>query len=91
MTFIVTRVQVGDYEAWKQMFDSDPPGARRAARSHRVLRSVEDPGEVHIQVEFDSAEEARAARERLVASGVLERFPDHTGPTLVEEAETVTY
>jgi hypothetical protein len=45
--------------------------------------------EVFVQVHFDSAEAAFAARERLVRSGVLDRFTNRSGPTVVEEAETV--
>jgi hypothetical protein len=90
MAFMMTRVNVGDYDAWKSRFDEDPPGARAAALGYRIFRSIENPAEVFIQVEFDSAEAASAARERLVGSGVLEQFPDRTGPTLVEQAEAVT-
>jgi len=89
MTVMLTRVVVGDYEAWKPMFDQDAPNARRAAIGHRLFRSADNPGEVFVQVEFDSLEEAKAARERLLASGVLDRFPDHTGPTIAEETEKV--
>ena len=89
MAVVLTRINVGDYEAWKPMFDQDSPGARRSALGHRLFRNTEDPNEVFIQVEFDSAEEAIAARERLLSSGVLDRFSDRTGPTLVEEAEAV--
>jgi hypothetical protein len=71
------------------MFDADTPGARRASRGHRIFRSIDDPGEVYILVEFASAEEARAARETLLGSGVLDRFQDKSGPTIVELAETV--
>ena len=42
-------------------------------------------------MEFASAEEAKTGGEKLLASGVLDRWPDHTGPTVVEEAETVAY
>jgi len=49
---------------------------------------VEDPNEVFIQIEFASSDEARMARERLIASKVLDRFRDKTGPTVVEEANT---
>ena len=42
-------------------------------------------------MEFESPEEANAARERLLASGVLERVDLQAGPTLIEEAEAVTY
>ena len=87
MALILTRINVGDYEAWKPMFDQDSPGARRAATGYRLFRNSEDPNEVFIQVEFDSTNEALAARERLLSSGVLDRFSDKTGPTVVEEAE----
>ena len=87
MAVIFTRINVGDYDTWKPMFDRDSPGARRAATGHRLFRSSTDPNEVFIQVEFDSTEEAIAARERLLSSGVLDRFSDRTGPTVVEEAE----
>lgn len=89
MTVILTRINVGDYDAWKPMFDQDRPGARRLAAGYRLFRNSDDPNEVFIQVEFDSAEEAIAARARLLSAGVLDRFPDKTGPTVVEEVEAV--
>jgi hypothetical protein len=91
MATILTRIQVGDYEAWKPMFDRDAPGARATATRHRVFRGTDDRDEVFIQVEFDSVEEALAARERLLASGVLDRFADKTGPTVVELTEDVSH
>jgi predicted nucleotidyltransferase len=91
MAFMLTRIQVDDYDAWKPIFDSDPPGARKAAKGHRLLRSLEEPNDVFVQVEFGSPEDARAARERLLASGVLERVTVKAGPTVAEEAETVAY
>ena len=36
-----------------------------------------------------TAEDALAAREGLLSSGVLDRFSDRAGPTVVEEAEAV--
>jgi hypothetical protein len=89
--YVLTRIKVDDYDAWKSMFDSDPPGARKEAKRHRILRNADDPKEVLIEVEFASPEQANAARERLLASGVLERVSLQAGPTLVEEAEAVTY
>jgi hypothetical protein len=89
MTVMLTRINVGDYDAWKPMFDEDLPGARRSAVGYRIFRNSVDPNEVFIQVEFASTEEAIAARERLLSSGVLDRFPDRAGPTVVEEAEAV--
>jgi heme-degrading monooxygenase HmoA len=91
MAFILTRINVGDYDTWKPMFDEDTPGARRSAKGYRLLRSVDDPGEVFVLVEFASLDEAKAGRERLLASGVLDRFADKTEPKVVEEADAVTY
>jgi hypothetical protein len=91
MAFMLTRIHVEDYNAWKPRFDSDPAGARSQAKGHRILRSADDPNELFIQVEFASPEEAAAARERLVASGVLERVSVTAGPAVAEEAETVAY
>lgn len=90
MAFILTRIDVGDYEAWKPMFDLDAPGARESAVGYRLLRSVDRPGEVFVQVEFASVDDARVGRERLLASGVLDRFADRSDPTVVEQVETFT-
>ena len=89
--YMLTRVHVDDYDAWKPIFDSDPPGARSQAKGHRILRSADDPNDLFIQVEFASAEDANAGRERLLASGVLDRVDLQAGPTLTEVAEVVTY
>jgi heme-degrading monooxygenase HmoA len=91
MAIILTRINVGDYERWKPMFDQDTPGARGGAKGHRLLRNADEPNEVFIMVEFSSADEAKAGREKLVASGVLDRFEDRTDPKVLEEAEQVTY
>jgi hypothetical protein len=91
MAFIVTRINVGDYDTWKPMFDKDDPGARQAAKGHTVLRGVDDPNEVFVVVEFASPEDAKAGREKILASGVLDRFPDKDLPKVVEEAEVVAY
>ncbi len=90
MAFIMTRIDVGDYDAWKQAFDQDLPRAREQATSYRVFRGLENRGEVFIQLEFPSSAEAEQARARLLASGVLERFADRNGPTVVEQTELIT-
>jgi len=90
MTYMLTRIDVGDYDAWKPMFDQDAPRARESASGWRIFRGVENPNEVFIQSEFSSPEDAATARERLLASGVLDRFDDKSGPTLVEEAEVAS-
>ena len=87
MAFILTRLNVGDYDSWKPLFDRDAPGARQSALGYRLLRNVDDPGEVFVQIEFASTADARVARERLLSSGVLDRFADRSGPTVLEQAE----
>ena len=69
------------------MFDNDGPRAREKARIQRVLRSVDDPNEVFIYLEFASVANAEEARERLVSSGVLDRFDDKHGPNVLIDAE----
>jgi hypothetical protein len=85
--FIITRIQVGDYDAWRPMFDQDRPKAREKAVVQRVFRKVDDPNHVFVFLEFESAEDAQESRQRLVASGVLDRFEDKHGPNVVEEAD----
>ena len=84
--FIITRIQVGDYDAWRPMFEQDRPRAREKATVQRVFRGVDDPNHVFIVLEFASVEDAQEAKERLVRSGVLDRFEDKHGPNVVEEA-----
>ena len=84
--FVITRIQTGDYNAWRPMFDQDRPRARERATAQRVLRNVDDPNEVFIYLEFDSLDDASEARRRLVESGVLDRFDDKHGPNVLEES-----
>jgi hypothetical protein len=88
---MLTRIKISDFEEWKAMFDSDAPRAREHATGWRVMRGVEDPNEVVVQVEFPSAELALDARRRLIDSGVLERVLEVVSPPiLVAEADAVT-
>jgi len=84
--FIFTRINVGDYGAWRPMFDKDLPRAREKATEVRVFRAEDDPDHVFIFLSFGSVEDASEARDRLVSSGVLERFEDRSGPNVVLEA-----
>jgi hypothetical protein len=91
MPFILTRINVGDYDTWKPMFDDDSPGARKSAKGYQLFRGLDNPSEVYVLVEFASTDEARAGRERLLTSGVLDRFADKDEPRLVEMAEAKGY
>jgi hypothetical protein len=84
--FIITRIQTGDYETWRPMFDQDRPLARAKATRQRIFRKVDDPNHVFVFLEFDSVADAEEARGRLEQSGVLDRFADKDGPNVLEEA-----
>lgn len=84
--FVITRIQVGDYDNWRPMFDQDRPRAREKAKVQRIFRNVDDPNHVFILLEFASLDDANEARSRLVESGVLDRFQDKHGPNVVQEA-----
>ena len=85
--FIITRIQTTDYERWRPMFDQDQPRAREKAVVQRVLRSTDDPNEVFVYLEYSSLEDANEARDRLVSSGVVDRFTDKHGPNVLTEAD----
>ena len=52
---------VPDYEGWKRAFDGDPVGREKAGvRRYQVLRAVDDPRYVMIDLEFDTKEQAEA-------------------------------
>jgi hypothetical protein len=89
MTFMLTRIDVRDYDAWKPMFEQDKPRARELSKGWRIFRNVENPNEVFLQIEFETTADAMTSRERLLSSGVLDRFDDKSGPTIVEESEVV--
>ncbi len=91
MAFILAIFQTEDYDAWKQMFDSDPAGRKQAAKGHRVFRGVDDPNEVFVGVEFASADEAKAFRERLLASGALDNVTREKEPTVAELVDEARY
>jgi len=88
---MVHQLKIDDFDTWKPFFDADPVGRKEAAKGHVMLRSVDNPNEVFTRVEFDSVEEAKAFRDRLVASGALDRATVLTPPTVVELVENITY
>ena len=91
MASLVAVFGTGNYEEWKQMFDSDPAGRRESAQGHRIMRSADDPNEVFVRVDFDSVDSAKAFRERLMGSGALDKVTVVKEPTVVEVADEATY
>src|SRR6476660_9560558 len=90
----VLNFEIDDYDSWKAMFDEDPAGRRQSgATGHVVSRGVDNPNEVFIRVEFPSVDQAKAFRERLVASGAFERggMRIKSGPTVAETADEHAY
>ena len=94
MAIVVLHFEVDDYDTWKPMFDEDPAGRRDSgATGHVVSRAVENPNEVFIRVKFPSVEQAKTFRERLIASGAMERggMRLKSGPTVAEVDDATTY
>jgi hypothetical protein len=57
---------VPDFDGWKKAFDGDPVGRRQSGvRRHRVLRPLDDPRYVMIDLEFETGREAEAMLEAL--------------------------
>ena len=91
MAFMVHHLEIDDFDSWKQLFDPDPVGRKQAATGHVMLQGVDNPNEVFTRVEFDSVEDAKSFRDRLLASGALDRTTVLTPPTVVELVENITY
>jgi hypothetical protein len=50
---------IRDFDTWKAAFDRDPAGRERSGvRRYRVLRPINDPTYVMIDLDFDSASQA---------------------------------
>lgn len=83
--------ELDNFDEWKQLFDSDPAGRKAVAKGHTISRSVDNPNEVFLSVEYKSADDAKAALGRLQEAGVFERFRPILGPSITEVAEETTY
>jgi hypothetical protein len=90
MAFLVG-VFEGDFDAWKQGFDSDPLGRKAAAKGHTLMRGVENPNEIFLRVEFDSADDARSFGEKVRSSTVLSNVTVKIPPTVTELVERTEY
>ncbi len=52
---------VMNFDAWKAAFDNDPVGRRQSGvRCYRILRPVESPEVVMIDLELDTLDQAKA-------------------------------
>ena len=60
---VILRIQhaVPDYAGWKQAFDNDPVDRKGSGvRRYQILRGLDDPNDVMIDLEFDTKIEAEA-------------------------------
>jgi hypothetical protein len=90
MAFIVG-VMEGDFDAFKRQFDEDPLGRKQDAKGHTLLRGVDNPNEIFVRIEFDTAGEAKSFAEKVRSSTVLQNVTVKVPPTAVELADQATY
>jgi hypothetical protein len=85
---------VPNFAGWKQAFDSDPVGREKSGvRRYQILRPVDNPNFVMIDLEFDTAQQAEAllAAMRVVWGRVEGTIMTNPKAQIVEVAETRTY
>ena len=85
---------VPDFEGWKKAFDSDPVGREKSGvRRYQILRQVDNPNYVMIDLEFDtvSQAEARLAAMRAVWGQVEGTIMMNPQARIAETVETREY
>jgi len=85
---------VPDFDGWKRAFDSDPVDRKKSGvRRYQVLRSIDDPNYVMIDLEFDTQSEAEAllAAMREVWGRVQGKVVLDPQARIVETVETKEY
>ena len=94
MTVLVVQHKVRDFAVWKPVFDEDESRRRaHGAQRHWLYRTVEDPNDVVVAVEFPSPDAAksfmqdRGLRDAMQRGGVEGEPHVH----LRDEVEAVDY
>ena len=85
---------VPNYEGWKQTFDSDPVGREKSGvRRYQILRPIDNPNYVIIDLEFDTAVQAQALLDamRVVWGRVEGTIMMNPQAQIVEAVETKAY
>jgi hypothetical protein len=85
---------VPNYEGWKQAFDSDPVGREKSGvRRYQILRPIDDPNYVLIDLEFETIDQAEAllAAMRVVWGRVEGTIMMNPQTQIVEAMETKAY
>ena len=85
---------VPNFEGWKQAFDSDPVGREKSGvRRYQILRGVDEPNYVMIDLEFDTVSQAAAllAAMRVVWGQVEGKIMMNPQARIVELVESKAY
>lgn len=94
MTILHIEHPVPDYNGWKKAFDSDPIDRKKSGvRRYQILRPINDPNYVMIDLEFDTPSQAEAllAAMRAVWSHVEGTIMTNPQVRIVEAVETKEY
>ncbi len=94
MTILHIEHQVPDFDSWKKAFDSDPVGREKSGmRRYQILRPIDDPNYVMIDLEFGTTSQAEAllAAMRVVWSRVEGKIMMNPQARIVEVVETKEY
>jgi hypothetical protein len=85
---------VHDYGMWKEAFDNDPAAREKSGvRRYQILRPIDDPNYVMIDLEFDTPSDAEAllAAMRVVWDRVAGTIISTPQARIVEAVETKKY
>ena len=85
---------VPDFDGWKKAFDSDPVAREKSGvRRYRVLRPIDDPNYVMIDLDFDTPAQAEAllAAMRVVWGRVQGKVMTNPQARIVEAVEAKDY
>ncbi len=89
MPVLFVRHPVEDYDDWRKVYDAFFESRKEAGvTGEAVYRSVEDPNDVTLALEFDSLEEARAFPDNEKLKGAYQKAHS-IGPPTVWFAERV--
>jgi hypothetical protein len=85
---------VASFDGWKKAFDADPIGRKKSGvRSYQVMRPVDNPNYVMVDLLFDTVKEAEALLAVLrvlweqVKGAVVQQVPS---TRIIEQVETGT-
>lgn len=85
---------IPDFEGWKRAFDSDPVDREKSGvRRYQILRPIDNPAHVMIDLEFDSLSQAEAllVAMRVVWGRVEGTIIMNPQAQIVEMVNTKTY